>query len=56
MKWLLKILGALARPLGISSPDDLRTRPINKTGATRPQVVHRLPADKDSPAKPASSK
>jgi hypothetical protein len=24
MKWLLKILGAVARPLGISSPEDTR--------------------------------
>ena len=44
MKWLLKILGAVARPLGISSPEDTRRRTLSKAenkpsvqaGAKRP--------------------
>jgi hypothetical protein len=32
MKWLLKVLSALARPLGISSPDDLRSHASPRTG------------------------
>jgi hypothetical protein len=30
MKWILKLLSALARPLGISSPEDLRKRPASQ--------------------------
>ncbi len=53
MNGLLKVLGTLARPLGISSPEDLRSRPgSRKENKSQPQIVHRLALDKRTPTNP----
>ncbi len=57
MNWLLKVLGTLARPLGISSPEDLRSRPgSRKENKPQPQIVHRLALDKRTPTNPNAPK
>jgi hypothetical protein len=57
MNWLLKVLGALARPLGISSPEDLRSGPgSRKESKSQPQIVHRLAPDKRTPTNPNAPK
>ena len=53
MNWLLKVLGALARPLGISSPEDLRSRPgSSKVNKSQPQIDQRLAPDRRTPTNP----
>lgn len=55
MKWLLKILGALSRPLGISSPEDTRGRSGSKVDKKPPLQVGAGRASKTEPPKnPAS--
>ena len=57
MSWLLKVLGALTRPLGISSPEDLKSRPGSRKGnKSQPQIVHRLAPDKRTPTNPNAPK
>lgn len=57
MNWLLKVLGALARPLGISNPEDLKSRPGSKKGnKSEPQVVHRLSPDNRTQNNPNAPK
>lgn len=53
MKWLLKILSALARPLGISSPDDLRARAASKDDKTFALAPGRT-SDPQPPKNPTS--
>lgn len=52
MKWLLKLLSALARPLGISSPEDLRGRAGPMAGK-KPAL--RAEGDRTSGTKPPKS-
>ena len=54
MKWLGKILSALARPLGISSPEDIRNRPSPKTGRKQPVRVVPVtrPLESEAPKNP----
>jgi hypothetical protein len=57
MNWFTKALGALARPLGISSPEDTRGRPGLRGNDKAPlQVVADRTPKSEPPKDPASTR